>query len=347
MGKRRARRTKPRRRPVGLLLAGFLGVCLGGLIAYLNWPVPLPTTPYAFTVTHGSSLKATARQLTQAHLLREPWTFVLLARALGEAADVKAGSYALARAVSPLELLRKVTQNDATQSEITFIDGWTFAQMRRALDQDPALVHESEGLSPAQIMQRLGARETDPEGLFFPDTYFFPVGMSDLSILARAYQAMQVHLAREWSMRAAGLPYTSPYQALIMASIIEKETGQPTERARIAAVFVNRLRLGMRLQSDPTVIYGLGSTYDGKLHVRDLTHDTPYNTYTRSGLPPTPIAMPGLASIHAALHPAQSKALYFVAKGNGTHAFSDTLAQHDRAVMKYQIRDRRGPRKAG
>ncbi|MDA8093913.1 MAG: endolytic transglycosylase MltG [Betaproteobacteria bacterium] len=347
MGKRRARRTKPRRGPVGLLLAGFLVVCLAGLIAYLNWPVPLPETPYPFTITQGSSLKATARQLTRAHLLREPWTFIVLARVMGEAADVKAGSYTLASGVSPVELLRKITQNDATQSEITFIDGWTFSQMRQALDKDPAVAHESEGLSRAQLMQRIGARETDPEGLFFPDTYFFPVGTSDLSILARAYQAMRAHLAREWAMRAAGLPYTRPYQALIMASIIEKETGQPAERARIAAVFVNRLRLGMRLQSDPTVIYGLGPRYDGKLHVRDLTHDTPYNTYTRNGLPPTPIAMPGLASIHAALHPAQSKALYFVAKGNGTHAFSDNLAEHDRAVMKYQIRGRRGPHKAG
>ncbi len=305
---------------------------------YANTLLSLPRLPFEFTLKHGSSLRSVARQLTEAGVLRKPWAFTALVRLFGKASAVKAGNYQLDKNLTPMQLFRKITEGDVTQSEITFIEGWNFGQLRKALDEHPGIRHETRGLSEQEILARIGADKSHAEGLFFPDTYFFSTGMSDVDILRRAYQTMSVHLAKEWEGRAPGLPYTIPYQALIMASIIEKETGQAGERPLVAAVFVNRLRLGMRLQTDPTVIYGLGQAFDGNLHKRDLTTDGPYNTYTRAGLPPTPIAMPGLESIHAALHPAANPVLYFVAKGNGTHKFSVSLAEHNRAVARYQLR---------
>jgi UPF0755 protein len=322
------------------LIIGLLAMLLGGgwLTYFALTPLPLTQTPLEFTLKHGSSLKSVARQLTAAGVLSEPWNFVVLARVFGKASNIKAGNYQLEAALTPLQLLRKMTEGDVSQSEITFIEGWNFRQIRKALDEHPSIAHETQGVDEQELLKRIGAAESVAEGLLFPDTYYFSNGMSDVTILKRAYQIMQQHLTEAWQERAPGLPYDTPYQALVMASIIEKETGKASERPMIAAVFINRLRIGMRLQTDPTVIYGLGVSFDGDLRRRDLATDTAYNTYTRTGLPPTPIAMPGLESIHAALHPAQHKALYFVAKGDGSHQFSSSLAEHNRAVARYQLK---------
>lgn len=322
------------------LIIGLLALLLGGiwLTHFALTPLPLAQTPLEFTLKHGSSLKSVARQLTTAGVLSETWDFVVLARLFGKASNIKAGNYQLETALTPLQLLRKITEGDVSQSEITFIEGWNFRQIRKALDAHPSITHETRDMDEREILQRIGAAENMAEGLLFPDTYFFSNGMSDVAILKRAYLIMQQRLAEAWQERAPELPYGTPYQALVMASIIEKETGKASERPMIAAVFINRLRIGMRLQTDPTVIYGLGESFDGNLRRRDLTADTAYNTYTRAGLPPSPIAMPGLESIHAALHPAQHKALYFVAKGDGSHQFSSSLAEHNRAVARHQLR---------
>ena len=310
---------------------------LAGVLAQFAYsPLALKSVPMEFTLQPGSSLGSVAVQLHSQGVIPDSWRFRLLARVLGKAARIKAGHYTLGHALTPLALLDKLTQGEVSTREIVFIEGWTFQQMRDALDAHPSVRHETTGLSAAAIMDKLGIKTEQPEGLFFPAKYYIDPGKSDLSILRRAYETMQQHLDTEWAARASGLPYDTPYQALIMASIVEKETGLSSERPLIAAIFINRLRTGMRLQTDPSVIYGLGVAYDGNLRKRDLQTDTAYNTYTRAGLPPTPIAMPGLDSIHAALHPARSDALYFVAKGDGSHQFSDTLEQHNRAVARYQ-----------
>jgi UPF0755 protein len=279
--------------------------------------------------------------MANAGVLAEPTPFVLLARLLGQASKIKAGNYEVESHITPLELLRKITEGDYTQDVVTLVEGWTFQQMRKALDEHAGVRHDTTGLTNAEIMLRLEMAESSPEGWFFPDTYHFSRGSSDLAILRRAHRLMRATLADQWERRAPNLPLTTPYDALILASIIEKETGQAAERRLIAAVFINRLRMGMRLQTDPTVIYGMGTGFDGNLRKRDLAADTPYNTYVRPGLPPTPIALPGLASLNAALNPAQSDALYFVSRGDGTSHFSRTLGEHDRAVMKYQRSGRR------
>ena len=223
-----------------------------------------------------------------------------------------------------------------TQGELTLVEGWTFRQWRGRLDRHPDLRHDTAGLSEAQLLERLGIRSSSLEGQLFPDTYLFDKQSSDLDLLARAHRAMRRKLDAEWSQRQQDLPYKSPQEALIMASIIEKETGREADRSLVAAVFVNRLRKGMLLQTDPTVIYGLGDGFDGNLRKRDLQSDSPYNTYMRAGLPPSPIAMPGLASLKAALNPAATDVLYFVARGDGSSEFSRTLDEHNRAVNKYQ-----------
>jgi UPF0755 protein len=220
--------------------------------------------------------------------------------------------------------------------QMTLVEGWTFKQWRAKLDNHPDLIHETRGLTEAEIIDRLGLQAARLEGWLFSDTYLFDKQSSDLELLARALRSMQGKVASEWAGRAEGLPYKTPHDALVMASIVEKETGREADRTLVAAVFVNRLRKGMLLQTDPTVIYGLGDAFDGNLRKRDLQTDTPYNTYKRPGLPPTPIAMPGLASLRAALHPAASEALYFVAKGDGSSEFSRTLDEHNRAVNKFQ-----------
>lgn len=314
------------------------------LAAWLYWypgmKLGLEQPEYELELRHGASLRGVARQLVEAGLLPEPWSFVTLVRLHGKAGEVKAGNYLLRRGMTVNELYLMLTSGRTVQSSITLIEGWTFRQVRQALYAHEDLKHLTIPMTDAEILQRIGASENVAEGLFFPDSYFFDRGMSDLEILQRAYRTMQSRLESAWQSRAPGLPYRSPYQALIMASIIEKETGRGSERPMIARVFLNRLRLGMKLQTDPTVIYGLGEAFDGNLRKRDLLADTPYNTYTRYGLPPTPIAMPGLAAIEAALHPASSDALYFVGKGDGSHVFSATLGAHNQAVNRYQRKGR-------
>ena len=319
----------------------LLALCLALLaIAGLGWyalsPVTLRTDPADFSIKPGSSLRSATRQIVESGVELNGWHFNLLGRLLGKAGAIKAGSYEVGRGITPLALLDKLTAGEVTQTEVVFIEGWTFRQMRAALNADPEIRHDSAALSDAQIMARLGAAGRSPEGLFFPDTYLFGKGTGDLDILKRAYKAMDRQLQVAWQQRAPDLPYRSPYDALIMASVIEKETGQSTDRALIGGVFVNRLRIGMMLQTDPSVIYGLGEKFDGNLRKKDLLADTPHNTYTRSGLPPTPIAMPGQAALAAALNPAKTPALYFVARGDGSSEFSRTLAEHERAVAKHQ-----------
>jgi UPF0755 protein len=317
-----------------VLAAVFL---FAGWFAYhANAPVQLPTVPYEFSIKSGSSLRSVAKQLADSGVLHDTWSFVLLSRLMGYASLLKAGDYELTENTSLWQLLERVTTGDVNQSEVRFIEGWTFSQLRSTLNEHPAVRHDTAGLSDLEIMRLIGADETAAEGLFFPDTYYFVRGNSDITILKRAYRAMQNNLAIAWAERAMNLPLTDAYQALILASIIEKETGREGDRSNIAGVFINRLRLGMRLQTDPTVIYGMGDKFDGNLRKKDLLTDQEYNTYTRRGLPPTPIALPGLASIQAALNPAKISALYFVAKGNGESQFSSNLTDHNRAVAKYQ-----------
>jgi len=327
------------------VLAILALVLLGGWMVYFaNKPVALPSTEVEVDLKAGSSLRSVSRQLVQQGILSEPWSFILLVRAMGKAGEIKAGNYLIEDGITPYQLFLILTEGSTKQSSITFIEGWTFKQMRAAINSHEDIKHVTMAYTDEQIMQEIGAREKHPEGLFFPDTYYFSKGMSDKDILQRAYESMQAKLADAWQNREPGLPYRTPYEALIMASIVEKETGKPSERALIAGVFLNRLRIGMRLQTDPTVIYGMGEEFDGNLRRQDLLSDTPYNTYTRIGLPPTPIAMPGLAAIHAALHPGKTKALYFVGKGDGSHAFSGSLNEHNRAVSRYQLGKKKNER---
>ena len=304
---------------------------------YVGTPLPVRKLPLEFEVPAGSGFRSAAQRIEEAGVTVGLLQFELLARSLGRAQDIKAGSYELTRAPTPLDLLDKLTRGDVTQTEITFVEGWTFRQMRAALDAHPAVRHDTSSLDEAGLLAKLGATERHPEGLFFPDTYLFVKGSSDLRVLVRAHGALRRHLAREWEARDASVPYRSPYEALVMASIVEKETGRAAERDRIGGVLVNRLRIGMLLQVDPTVIYGLGAAFDGNLKKVHLLTDGPYNTYTRAGLPPTPIALPGLASLRAALRPAKTDALYYVARGDGSSEFSRTLEEHNRAVRKYQL----------
>jgi UPF0755 protein len=317
----------------------FLGaLAAGGYGAwYLATPVPVYQLPAAFEIPAGTGFRASVQRIESAGIAVGALQFELLARGLKRAQDVKAGSYELAAAPTPMELLDTLTRGDVTQAEVRLIEGWTFRQLRAALDASDTLRHDTKGLDDAQLLQKLGAAAAHPEGLFFPDTYLFSKGSSDLRVLKRAMDAMQRHLAREWEAREANAPYKSPYEALIMASIVEKETGRASERETIAGVLTNRLRIGMLLQVDPTVIYGLGERFDGNLKKIHLQTDGPYNTYTRGGLPPTPIAAPGLASLRAALRPAKTSALYYVSRGDGTSEFSRTLEEHNRAVRKYQL----------
>ncbi|MEW6678196.1 MAG: endolytic transglycosylase MltG [Pseudomonadota bacterium] len=317
----------------------FLGGA-GGLAWYAATPMDTGAGyPLSFSITKGSSIRTAAADMARAGVLDHPALFVLLARAKGQAEAIKAGSYGLMEAPTPLELLRKITQGETLLGKVTFIEGWSFRELRQALDAREDLRHDSAGMTDAELLAAIGATVSHPEGWFFPDTYFYDHGSSDLALYKRAHEAMRAALEENWTQRAPGLPYKSPEEVLTMASIIEKETGAPDERPMIAAVFINRLRIGMRLQTDPTVIYGLGSRFDGNLRRVDLETDTPYNTYTRAGLPPTPIALPGRAAIEAALNPAPSRALYFVAMGNGRHVFSSNLDEHNRAVYRYQKRN--------
>ena len=312
----------------------------GAAIYYVTRPIANVTIPYVFSLQPGSSLKSAAHQMNKAGLIPGTQPFILLGRSMGKSGQIKPGNYQLTKAVSLYELLEIVSEGRVAQSDITIIEGWSFRQFRQALNNAPKLRHDSVLLSEAEILQRIGATEKHPEGLFFPDTYNFPSGSSDIALMKRAYKNMQQHLQGSWQGRAANLPLDTPYQALILASIVEKETGKAKDRDMIASVFINRLRKGMMLQTDPTVIYGMGENFDGNIRKRDLLRDTAYNTYTRYGLTPTPISLPGKDSIEAVMHPATSSALYFVAKGDGGSQFSNTLADHNKAVQRYQLKQK-------
>jgi UPF0755 protein len=318
---------------VGVIAAATLT-----LYQFAQAPLPLQVPPpKTFELKAGSSLRSIARQLVAADVLTEPWRFEILTRLQGDEASLKAGTYEIAAPITPLDLLDKLKRGDVILEQITFVEGWTLRQMRQALADHPHLRHDSSALSEAALLERLGITGyATGEGLFFPDTYRFNRGVSDLDVLRQAQEAMAKRLDTLWSARAPDLPFTTAYEALILASIVEKETGVPADRPLVASVFVNRLRRGMRLQTDPTVIYGMGTAFDGNLRKADLQRDTPFNTYTRVGLPPTPIAMPGMSSLSATLNPPQSDALYFVARGDGTSHFSTSMEEHNRAVDRYQ-----------
>jgi UPF0755 protein len=302
----------------------------------VNSPLRIAEERVEFHVAPGSGLRAAARDIAASGVDFDPWLLVALGRLRHVEGQIQAGSYEIGRGTTLVDLLKKLMRGDVAQAEIVFIEGWTFRQMRERLDAHPDLRHDSKDLSDAQILRQIGVEDGAPEGWFFPDTYLFAKRGGDLEVLRRAHHAMKRCLEREWAQRAPQLPLSTPREALILASIVEKETGREADRPLVAAVFLNRLRIGMLLQSDPTVIYGLGERFDGNLRKRDLLADTPYNTYTRGGLPPTPIAMPGLASLRAVLHPAPSQALYFVARGDGSSQFSRTLEEHNQAVRRYQ-----------
>ena len=334
----------------------FLWVLLGTVIAisvlviqFLRFQyqtVSISEPGRTFTIESGSNIKMIAQQLSLEEIIDDPWLFILLAKIKGVEKSVRAGEYRLQQAQSPSDLLELFTRGQPILYSFTVIEGWAFRQMISEMQHHPFIVNTLRGKSDAEIMTALGYQGRHPEGLFFPDTYSFPKGTSDLDFLQRAYHLMQKHLQREWDDRAKNLPITSSYDALILASIIEKETGVAYERPLIASVFTRRLQKNMRLQTDPTVIYGLGEGFDGNIRFRDLKKDTPYNTYLHKGLTPTPIALPGLDSIRAALHPAESKALFFVAKGDGTHYFSNTLEEHNKAVRKFQLKGKKARRKS-
>ncbi|GAB3551275.1 endolytic transglycosylase MltG [Noviherbaspirillum agri] len=276
------------------------------------------------------------RQIEKAGVPVNPLLLSVLAQLTGKSTKLKAGHYELKPGTSPLALIDQLVRGEFAQESLVVIEGWTFRQMRQAIANHPALKHDTLALSDNELLARITGDYKQPEGLFFPDTYLFAKGASDLQIYRQAHALLLKRLEEAWARRDPSLPYKSPYEALIMASIIEKETGLKSERNMIAAVFVNRLKRGMLLQTDPTVIYGMGEKFQGNIRKRDLETDTPYNTYTRKGLPPTPIALPGAESLAAALNPANSDVLYFVSKGNGSSHFSKNLSEHNRAVDKYQ-----------
>lgn len=323
-----------------LLVTGVI-VSVAAVAGFSYWAKsPLDTGGKAveFSIAPGSGVGAAAQQMAKAGVPVNPQLFNILARVTGEAGRIKAGSYELKPDTSPRRLLTQLVRGEFAQEAITIVEGWTFRQMRAAIAAHERLRHDTVKLSDEELMQKVSSEYKTPEGLFFPDTYLFAKGSSELEIYKKAHQAMMKHLQTAWEGRDPSLPYKTPYEALTMASIIEKETGQKSERNMIAGVFVNRLRTGMMLQTDPTVIYGMGERYVGDIRKKDLQTDTPYNTYMRAGLPPTPIALPGMQSLHAALAPAKTQALYFVARGDGTSQFSDNLNDHNRAVNQYQRR---------
>ena len=306
------------------------------LIYFALSPVALPTTPYDFTVRPGSGLKAVARQLSADGVLEEPESLWILGRIIG-AGRIQAGTYRLDHPITPLDLIGKMVRGEVLYEEMLFVEGTTLRQWLSQLAVQPGVKQTIAGKPEPDIRSLMG--EAGPlEGWFFPDTYRFAPGTSDLDVLKRAHAVMKKRLADAWEARDPSLALATPYDALILASIVEKETAKDSERPLIASVFLNRLKRSMRLQTDPTVIYGLGERYDGHIHKRDLAADTPWNTYTRDGLPPTPIAMPGEAAIQAVMHPDKTDYLYFVSRNDGSHEFTRTLEEHNRAVEKYQLR---------
>jgi UPF0755 protein len=312
---------------------------VGGFQWWSGQPITAAGSPVIpFAIAQGSGVSGAAQQMAGAGVPVNGFLFGVLARVTGKASQIKAGSYELKPQTTPRRLLTQLVRGEIAQESLTIIEGWNFRQMRQAVDAAPNLKHETAKLSDKELLSKVvgEGKYKAPEGLFFPDTYLFAKNSSDLQIYKQAHEMMMKRLNAAWEKREPNLPYADPYQALIMASLVEKETGQKSERAMIAGVFVNRLKTGMLLQTDPTVIYGMGDKYDGKIRKKDLETDTPYNTYTRAGLPPTPIALPGVASLAAALMPAKTDALYFVSRNDGTSQFSANLNDHNKAVNLYQ-----------
>lgn len=326
-----------------LVLGGGLAIAVylwGQYQDFLRQPLRLPEGGMVLEVQPGSSLAQLATDLESRGIISDQRWLRLHAR-LNKGLDrIKAGEYRLESGLTPPALLALLVSGRTLVHSITFPEGWTFRQWRQHIERHPAIVQRLKGLSDAQVMERIGHPDIHPEGRFFPDTYLFPRGFTDVELLKRAWERMEKELAMAWEQRVEDLPLKTPEEALILASIIEKETGLAEERREIGGVFVRRLKKGMKLQTDPTVIYGMGKDYKGNIRRSDLRQDTPYNTYVHAGLPPTPICMPGRESLLAAVNPAEGKSLYFVAKGDGSHYFSSSLKEHNRAVRKYQLKRR-------
>ena len=303
---------------------------------WLNAPLPMGNAALELEVEPGTTPRGVARSVEAAGVRVDARLLYAWFRLSGQDRQIRAGNYELPPGTTPRSLLHKLVRGEESLRALTLVEGWNFRQVRAALAAEESLRHDSAALSEADLMAQLERPGVHPEGRFFPDTYTFAKGSSDLAVLRRALHAMDRRLEAAWGQRASDTPLKSADEALILASIVEKETGRASDRAQIAGVFANRLRIGMLLQTDPTVIYGLGEKFDGNLRRRDLQADTPWNTYTRAGLPPTPIAMPGKASLLAAVQPERTQALYFVAKGDGTSQFSESLLEHNRAVNRYQ-----------
>nr|WP_226809563.1 endolytic transglycosylase MltG [Candidatus Vallotia lariciata] len=348
---------------IAAILACSVVIACSAVWYWACTPIQITTFPLDIMIKPRSSLRSIALQLHRNGIPVEQHLFVLMTRMLGMSLQLKPGHYVFSTEITPYDVLQKLRRGKVHQCIVTIIEGWTFRRMRDEIDSHPSLRHDSITLSNAQLMRKIltdiaptnkyktkailisknacqmlsikHASSNEPEGLFFPDTYLFEENTSDLEIYRRAYRLMHLRIQQEWVGRALGLPYMGPYDALTMASIIEKETARTQDRPLVASVFINRLRLSMPLQTDSTVIYGLGTSYTGRLRKQDLKTDTPYNTYTRVGLPPTPISLPGSAALEAALHAASSAALYFVARGDGSTHFSKTLIDHNKAVNKY------------
>ncbi len=317
-----------------LLIAGALG---GGAAWWLHQPLDLGgAQALELEIEPGTTPRGVARAVVAAGVRTDARLLYGWFRVSGQDRRIKAGNYEIPAGTTPQGLLQKLARGEETLRALTLVEGWNFRQVRAALARDEGLRHDATVLDDAQLMDRLGRPGVPPEGRFFPDTYTYAKGSSDIALLRRAMHAMDRRLEAAWAQRAADTPLKSADEALILASIVEKETGKASDRGQIAGVFVNRLRVGMLLQTDPTVIYGLGEKFDGNLRKRDLQADTPWNTYTRPGLPPTPIAMPGKAALLAAVQPQATRALYFVAKGDGSSHFSASLEEHNRAVNRYQ-----------
>jgi len=327
-----------------LVLVIFLALIGAAAFLFLDYrrftdaPLPVPRADATIDIARGASYRNIVDQLRDAGVTHaSPWYWRALGRELGVEGRLHAGEYALTPGLTPRGLLQKMAAGDVLQHHFTIVDGWTFRQLRGALAADAGLAQTLPGASDEDIAQRLQIADGKPEGWFLPETYAWVKGESDFDVLSRAHASMQKTIDRLWNARAPDVLLESPYQALILASIVEKETGRPDERPLIAGVFMRRLKFGMRLQTDPTVIYGMGENYRGNIRRDDLEADTPFNTYTRDGLPPTPIALPGTPALEATLHPTAGDALYFVARGDGSHEFSATLDEHNRAVQKFQL----------
>lgn len=324
---------------LAMLALGILAITVW-MVIFMIRPLPMAAETIGLQIPAGARVKGIADQLVEAGVLTEPYSFLLAVKLTGSGSQLQAGDYALNSPLQVMSLIDMLKHGTFDQFKLQLIEGKTFADFRQKLAQMPGIRHETLSWSDSELMQSVSGQDMHPEGWFFPDTYFLDAQSSDLALYKRAYQKMAQHLSAAWDARAAGLPYRSMYEALIMASIVEKETGVEEERPQIAGVFINRLRKGMRLQTDPSVIYGMGPRYAGNISKKDLLTDNAYNTYTRTGLPPTPIALPGLASIQAALHPANTNALYFVANGQGRHVFTSSLDAHNQAVRTYQLKKR-------